>query len=325
MTLGKKDEHNKYNNAEKSDNCHNCGAPLYGEKKFCSSCGQENTQTNVPLSSLLGELIEGFFNVDSKFIRTLRVIFTRPGQIVNEFNAGKRMAYVPPLRLYFSVSVVFFLLLSVNQQSEVQKMKDSQELKKIQKKSSKSEVFNINILVKHFSFTRQEIDQIPRFDDRQIDSLIVAKGQTPDAFSRMIIRQTPKMMTVEGVNRLVDTLMNYISLSMFLLMPVFGGLLALFYIGQRLFYVQHLVHSIYLHCVFFMLFSLAQAVDWAATVAVGNFAFLAGLVYSWFSLRRVYGQGWLATTLKLLGLTACHLAILTAFMTVLVLLSMALL
>ena len=116
--------------------------------------------------------------------------------------------------------------------------------------------------------------------------------------------------------------MNYISLSMFLLMPVFGGLLALFYIGQRLFYVQHLVHSIYLHCVFFMLFSLAQAVDWAVTVPVGNFAFLAGLVYSWFSLRRVYGQGWLATTLKLIGLAVAHLAVLIAFMTGLALLSM---
>ena len=312
----------KPTNKAEPDACLNCGAPLHGEKKFCSECGQANTRTNVPLSSLLAELIEGFFSVDSKFIRTLRVIFTRPGQIVSDFNAGKRVVYVPPLRLYFSVSVVFFLLLSVNQQSEVQKMKDSQELKKIQKKSSKSEVFNIDILVKHFSFTKQEIDQIPRFDDRQIDSLIVAKRQTPDAFSRMIIRQTPKMMTVEGVNRLVDTLMNYISLSMFLLMPVFGGLLALFYIGQRLFYVQHLVHSIYLHCVFFMLFSLAQAVDWAVTVPVGNFAFLAGLVYSWFSLRRVYGQGWLATTLKLIGLAVAHLAVLIAFMTGLALLSM---
>ena len=84
----------KPTNKAEPDACLNCGAPLHGEKKFCSECGQANTRTNVPLSSLLAELIEGFFSVDSKFIRTLRVIFTRPGQIVSDFNAGKRVVYV---------------------------------------------------------------------------------------------------------------------------------------------------------------------------------------------------------------------------------------
>ena len=41
---------------------------------------------------------------------TLRLMFTRPGFLTNEFNAGKINSYVHPFRLYMCVSVVFFAI-----------------------------------------------------------------------------------------------------------------------------------------------------------------------------------------------------------------------
>ena len=41
---------------------------------------------------------------------TLRLMFTRPGFLTNEFNAGKINSYVHPFRLYMCVFVVFFAI-----------------------------------------------------------------------------------------------------------------------------------------------------------------------------------------------------------------------
>src|SRR4029453_9696672 len=42
---------------------------------------------------------------------TLRLLFTRPGQLTAEMLAGRRARYIPPVRLYLVASVVFFLAL----------------------------------------------------------------------------------------------------------------------------------------------------------------------------------------------------------------------
>ena len=38
------------------------------------------------------------------------VLLTRPGKLTNDFNAGRRMRYMHPLRLYLLASIAFFLM-----------------------------------------------------------------------------------------------------------------------------------------------------------------------------------------------------------------------
>lgn len=92
--------------------CHNCHTILRPEDNFCPHCGQENHDLKVPLGHILFEVFEGFTHFDTKFYNTMHSIFLYPGKITKDFLEGRRGRYVPPIRLYFLVSFLFFLFLN---------------------------------------------------------------------------------------------------------------------------------------------------------------------------------------------------------------------
>lgn len=59
------------------------------------------------LRELLGEL----FDLDGRMLVSLRLLLTRPGQLPDEYNRGRRVAYTSPLRMYLLISLLFFFVL----------------------------------------------------------------------------------------------------------------------------------------------------------------------------------------------------------------------
>jgi hypothetical protein len=59
------------------------------------------------------EALETVFHFEGKFFRNIVTLLFQPGRLTAEFNAGRRAAQMPPFRLYIFVSFVFFLLVSV--------------------------------------------------------------------------------------------------------------------------------------------------------------------------------------------------------------------
>jgi hypothetical protein len=92
-------------------NCENCGTALVGE--YCSACGQHAIDYRRSLWGVAIDALDSFFNWDTKFLQTITILLTRPGKLTNDFNAGRRVRYVHPLRLYLLASIAFFLLLSL--------------------------------------------------------------------------------------------------------------------------------------------------------------------------------------------------------------------
>ena len=88
--------------------CQNCGAPLLGE--YCSACGQPVKGMIRPLSSMLHDVADTIFNIDSRIFRTLTPLYLRPGYLTSEYFAGRRVRYVTPFRLYFFLSVLAFFV-----------------------------------------------------------------------------------------------------------------------------------------------------------------------------------------------------------------------
>lgn len=88
--------------------CKNCGTKLEG--MYCHCCGQYALDIYQPFWKYLRQYIENVYQFDSKIWQTLWLMFTRPGFLTNEFNAGKINSYVHPFRLYMCISVVFFTL-----------------------------------------------------------------------------------------------------------------------------------------------------------------------------------------------------------------------
>ncbi len=97
----------------KTPGCPNCGADLRKEFEFCPHCGQENHDLRVPFKTFLYEFVENLTHFDTKLWNTLKVIFSKPGQLTKDYVEGKRARYVHPARFYVFVSVIFFALLTL--------------------------------------------------------------------------------------------------------------------------------------------------------------------------------------------------------------------
>jgi hypothetical protein len=90
--------------------CASCGAPLTGP--FCGQCGEQVIDRHfLTLWHFLSHnLLHEFSHVDGKVFRTLRFLLFRPGFLTEEYFAGRRRAYVKPVRLLLAIVVVFALL-----------------------------------------------------------------------------------------------------------------------------------------------------------------------------------------------------------------------
>ncbi len=94
---------------EDSQSCENCHLPLSGP--FCANCGQEADSKLKYFWVVIMHRLDDIFSFDSRASRTLFPLLTRPAFLTNEYFAGRRVHYVPPLRLYLFISIVFFLTL----------------------------------------------------------------------------------------------------------------------------------------------------------------------------------------------------------------------
>ncbi|HEX3528505.1 MAG TPA: DUF3667 domain-containing protein [Thermoanaerobaculia bacterium] len=91
--------------------CRNCGEALVG--KFCHHCGQEDLPLHPTLGQLASELLGELFSFDSRLLRTLRPLLTRPGALTRDYLAGRRIRFVSPLKTYLIAALIFFGLLAL--------------------------------------------------------------------------------------------------------------------------------------------------------------------------------------------------------------------
>lgn len=90
--------------------CENCHKVVTGA--FCSHCGQSVESTLKYFWNVILHLLDDIFSFDSRASRTILPLMFKPGFLTNEYFAGRRVHYVPPLRLYLFISIIFFLALS---------------------------------------------------------------------------------------------------------------------------------------------------------------------------------------------------------------------
>ncbi len=61
----------------------------------------------------LRDATETLFNIDNRFFTTIKDLFLRPGLVTKKYLEGKRARYLPPLRVYITVSILYFLVISL--------------------------------------------------------------------------------------------------------------------------------------------------------------------------------------------------------------------
>lgn len=91
--------------------CLNCGYQV--EERFCTHCGQENTEPKQVFHYLFTHFIEDFTHYDGQFWKTIKNLLFKPGKLTAIYLEGKRKMYVPPVKLYIFMSFITFFMFSL--------------------------------------------------------------------------------------------------------------------------------------------------------------------------------------------------------------------
>jgi hypothetical protein len=266
--------------------CLNCGEAV--THNFCPACGQAAEDRRGPLFGFLGDFFAEFFSIDGRHLRTA-VMLWRPGRLTQFYLEGKRASYVPPVRIYFVASLLFFLLVGFP--------------------VPKAE--NFNVWVDDMVIGRDEPD--PKLGDIQLLSL----DKTSPVNRWVGPYLAPKLGKLQAMSaqELLDGFVSGLERTVPTTLIVFVALLALalklLYIRRSFFYVDHLVFALHFQSFMFMVLVLARLANMVALGRlypgvlsyIGAF-FLILPVYMVVALRRVYGQSWALTLAKgaLLGI-----------------------
>jgi hypothetical protein len=81
---------------------------------YCPDCGEQPLRPReLTLRGLLGQIFEAFTNIDSKLIRSLRWLLTRPGLLTVAYLEGRRKVFLNPVALFLIANVLFFAMESL--------------------------------------------------------------------------------------------------------------------------------------------------------------------------------------------------------------------
>jgi Protein of unknown function (DUF3667) len=295
--------------------CGNCGATLMGP--YCYDCGQHVHESARSISALTHDAWHLATHIDGRFWQTLYILLLKPGKLTKEYFAERRARYLPPVRLYLVLSVLFFAFgLAAPQKhrvpptsaaptstaptataptatapntaapgNAVPQEAAAEKIPAAKKKSGKS--------ILRISNCDSIVTSIPGMQDfmRQ------ACARNPDNYAESVehafVANIPKMM--------------------FVFVPMMALVMLILYWRPRRYYVEHLVFFLHSHAAIFLLLLIQALLGWVALwLAWSTFRgwviamiTLYSVWYVYRAMRVYYGQGRLLTLTKLslVGLT----------------------
>lgn len=378
--------------------CENCHAPVQG--MYCSQCGQSVESTLRYFWSVVLHLLDDIFSFDSRVNRTLIPLLFRPAFLTNEYIAGRRVHYVPPLRLYLFISIVFFLTLkffAVDESLGAFNVGDSvsstvkveQHLSKLQTKKATATPDNQSLItdeIKKFSqykedLTKQkslaikgltdklvqlEFEKLREKDNfspekqKNLDNLIenitlfksgeknnlssdkLTFGNNEDGslsfdfltpehnkkvndFAQLLSKKAEKAFN-EDPTPLIKEAIEKLPQLLFILLPLFAGLLKIMFIFSKRLYLEHLTVALHSHSFIFLSILMVELIGFAKFYAahlplithITEFLEIAIVIwipiYLFIMQKRVYKQGYFFTTIKyaFIGITYMVMIAITA-------------
>ena len=302
--------------------CLNCGDARSG--RYCSQCGQNDRNYMRALLPMLWELVREAFEVDSRVLRTLKLLLLKPGRLSSEFSRNRRAHYMSPIRLYLFTSFLFFLVLSLAVPDyttdplaggpavvvETPESRDESE-----ERVRAAQVAALKAILRPGQ--AQKVDDILARPSGSIGRDVVAllarvvhsraEGDTtgvppPDANRPMFLVRASLASVVDFLHdpeAYTQQMIGNMPLAMFFLLPFLSMALALCYRRKRRYFVEHLVFAIHIQTFIFLSLGTALLIP-AGTFGnwVRLFLVLAPEVYYLIALRRFYADGWIRTLIK---------------------------
>lgn len=313
--------------SNKSSSCGNCDYQFSGSENYCPKCGQDNHIPNVPIGHLFLEFLESIFHFDTKIWKSLQYLIFYPGRMTKDFLENKRARFVPPVRLYIFISVIYFLLLNVFHIGTLSISKKSKSdfhigFNAMDSEKNEAEIIDSlieNIIVEDsvkadhlltskdsFSYLNMKfrIHDLVTFtkDKHASPEEMLRKYNYPVTFyNKIILKQTAKAFSSKSqyIQDVFDFVSKKASMAMFFILPLFALIVNLLFFRQKRNYYEHLIFSIHYHSAIFLFLSLfILYYKLSGVTGVILIGILLGILYFYKSLRTIYNQSKVKTMIK---------------------------
>jgi hypothetical protein len=315
--------------------CANCKEPLLGP--YCAVCGQPRDVHRRSMGRLLAGLVQDLISFDSRILRTARALVLRPGELPLAFHQGRTQPYVPAVRLYLFVSLLFFLTLSLTHLALVQ-FHLAPATQSFQRAPDGTVMLVVNGVAKPMSglhadarghvFAGGENVPVPGIKaDGSVNTTLNLKPVfflpiqnrkpvlSPDLRANLKQMQDGSKdegLFVRTITGMVQTLAadpaalngpltEWLPRLLFLLLPLFATVLMLAYWKRRTkwFFVDHLVFSLNFHSFGFVALLAAAGLAQLLPAQVAGLITIGAVnVYLFAAMKRFYGDGWIRTAVK---------------------------
>lgn len=210
--------------------CRNCGTNLHG--RYCHYCGQDLFRgTRRTVSNMVFHSMENIFAVDNKLFVTLKYLLFRPGKLTKEYIDGKIVRYVHPSKLFWFISILFFILLSFS-------VSDNKDAALVGPNTTPETSVSTDAPTKDLS---QTTAQNTTSTNKTAENKDVKKKTEEHSVKNYKIK---------------STFMKFAPYASFLCIPFFAFLLKLFSRRRNIYYVDNLTFALHFHAFVFLLFSI---------------------------------------------------------------------
>src|SRR5438045_2298654 len=88
--------------------CKNCGNVFTGY--YCNLCGEKVLlPSDRSFKAFLNSIFLALTLADSRFVKGLWLMVSKPGFLSKEFAEGRKVRYIKPLSIFFLLNLVYFL------------------------------------------------------------------------------------------------------------------------------------------------------------------------------------------------------------------------
>ena len=249
------------------------------------------------LGEFLHEFIGHYVALEGALWRTLRMLITQPGRLTREYLEGRRRRYVLPLRLYLTCSFLFFLVLKLTPMATPEhtvvmgvsgkRVGTVAELQASANAAARAASAASGAVGAHRPI-RERLRPIEcgEWNQRECNFAEAFVNNTGAGFS-----EHPQ----ETVAHMQAHMVAWAPYLVFLLLPVFAGIMMLTYRQRHMTYGEHVVFSLHLHAFWFLLLLGIEVLP----DAVGSVLYLAVPVYGTWAMHVAYAGGrWWVTLVR---------------------------
>ena len=246
--------------------CASCGAKLKGD--YCRKCGEKKIipERDFSMRKFMNQTMWHFAHFDSKLMRSVALLFAKPGFLTAEWIAGRRVGYMKPLQLFVVASVLFYFFLPT------------------------ATAYFTSIRDLEFGLAHEDhLANTFEFDAAAAIARKVAVGQRSTADTTAQVMQLASVRSKSWL---------------FMLIPFWGALIFLLFRRKMPWLAPQLIFAMH-GMTFYILFDLsihAVITLFGVSRDYGRYIFLILIcsmpVYQVLAVRRVYGDSWVWSVLK---------------------------